>query len=215
MATRLFAVVAVRSTTLPCQGRVLHAIEPIGQVTAKRVRLFVAQSEAVPISITEFHKPAVRIILEEVHIPTALLFALHSEPLRCVAPTMRLKRENKEVRVFENGVLLRHSNTAEPTKHIPICRESNNRDVRFPLHVVEKALVCEWIDLAIIDDVRFNLALHCLSELTPLVMISRSLPEKDNAIFSFSFCSAKRFASSARRLSSSALFAPSWPFRIS
>ena len=49
-----------------------------------------------------------------------------SKPLRGLAPSVRLKREDEDVWVVDILSLFRHSNTVEPTKHIAFGCEPDN-----------------------------------------------------------------------------------------
>ena len=106
------------------------------------------------------------VALPESHKRIILQLRLHSKLVRRRAPPTRLELEDEHVRVVEEPALFRHSAAVEPAKHVPVCRESDERDVRFSLDIVEQPFMGELVNSAVEDD-RLDLAfpVHSLGAL--------------------------------------------------
>ena len=102
-------------------------------------------------TIPETEKPTPVVLTElDKHIPLELL--PQHEPLRRHAPSVRLERERKDVRVVEQNVLLRHGTAVERAKDVALRREANDRDVLLALGLVENSVVSKLVNRAVEDD---------------------------------------------------------------
>ena len=127
------------AAVLSCECRVLDSPERTGQVSTERVGGLIAKPEATTITTQNQTNPALSFLSK---LTYALSFtSLHSKPLRCLAPPIRLEREDELVRVVEGLFLSRHNKTVEPAKHIAVGRESNNRDVSLAIVFLKQAAI--------------------------------------------------------------------------
>ena len=101
---------------------VLKSLKRIRQITAERFLALKAKPEATTVFGTERDNPLLS--FPEPHAYLLIPPLPRNKHLWSHVPPMRLERERKDVRVFEELVLFRHSNAVEPYKHDAVRREA-------------------------------------------------------------------------------------------